>query len=439
MLTCAKLHQECTRASDNEADFSALISILKAGAESIFAGPTGRRQQRAKPAFHRRVGAAPPVNVWCPTRIGFGPGCAADILTHLQTLGTRRVLLVTGKRWATASGLRAAIEKPLHTAEVEAHVFARVMPEPRSTVVDAAVSEIQASGCDAVLGVGGGSAMDVAKLAALIATNGGACLDYEFGHPVTRPGLPVIAIPTTAGSGSEVTPYSVIRNAETGRKFTVQHPFLFPYAAVVDPELTVALPASITRCTALDAWVHGLEGYLSRLANPLVDFWAWPAVGLVFRYLARAVQHPTDRAARTNLSQAALMAGWVIAHVRTGMIHTLSVALAPYVDLPHGWLNAIITPYVLRFNLDAYNGRLRALVGSATQTRLASDLEALHAIIEWLHQLGVPQGLSHHAARIPGVANIIHRVSQDRGLKTVNPRPFSKQDLCQLLDALLRN
>ena len=376
-------------------------------------------------------------NISCPTAVAFGPGALDELPDLAAQIGGRKALLVSGRRFARQTGLIDRITEGLSRVGVGAEVFARVEPSPRSGTVDLALEALREAGCDLVVGLGGGSAMDVAKFAGMLATNGGSCVDYEAGRPVREPSLPVIAVATTAGSGSEVTPYSVINSSSTGRKFTIAHRRLCPRFAVVDPGLTAGRPRETTLASGLDAWLHALEGYLSAGPNPVADLWAERAVRLAYGNLAEVLKRPDDPAGRANMSLAALLGGWTISQVRTGMIHTLSAALAPHVELPHGLLNAVVAPQVLAFNSGRYGARLRRAAGWLAGREALADEQATRWLRGWLEGLGVPAGLASFGLDDGIVPGLIERVNQDEGLKAANVRPFGDADLAVLCEHIL--
>ncbi len=375
-----------------------------------------------------------PPDMGIPTRIRFGAG-AVEELPHLcSVLQASRVALISGSH----STLRLAqqVQNHLELSRIPTVAFSAVEPEPSSTTVDSALQLITETGCRLVVAVGGGSVMDVAKLAALASENGRCCHDYERGVSIEQESLPVIAIPTTSGSGSEATPYSVINSVETGRKFTVNTASLYPRYALVDPGLTLGLPPRFTLASGLDAWIHLLEAYLSQQRDSRLDSLIESTSRRIYRNLAQTLAQPQNLSARTEMAEASTTAGMVISQVRTGLIHTLSVALAPFSDLPHGLLNATITPHVLDFNSGENDHRLCDLVGGMTDAPVAKDPEAIEMLRHWLKKLGVATHLSLKPAD-SDISQMVQRVRQDAGLPSVNPKPFSDHDLETLLRGIL--
>jgi alcohol dehydrogenase class IV len=370
-----------------------------------------------------------------PTRVVVADGCVNRLPAVAAELGAHRAVLVTGRTFAVSSGLAGRVTELLASVDIDATLFAEVAPDPNSGQVDACADLVRASGADLVVAVGGGSAIDVAKLGAALAAGGGSCDDLEAGRVAVSVSLPVIAIPTTAGSGSEATPYAVVSSLSTGRKFTATHESLHPFAALVDPTLTRGASRSVTLAPGLDAWVHALEASLSAAPSAPVAPLAARVLAAASVELPRALAEPHAMAPRRALAAAATTAGAVIAQSRTGLVHTASVALAPYVAVPHGLLNAILVPHVLAFNLPAYDGALAASAG-AMGLACSDDEEALDGIRSWLADLGVPGSLGGalDAAALPG---LVARVNRDAGLPAVNARPFADADLEELFSGVL--
>lgn len=378
-------------------------------------------------------------NLSCPTKVTFGPDAVESLGAIVTGLNIRKALLVTGRHAVIDSGLRDRVVAILDAVGVESDLFSGVESSPLSTTVEALHLQLQENPSDCIIGIGGGSALDMAKFVAMLSTNGGQCSDYETGKAITKPSLPFIAIPTTSGSGSEVTPYSVVNNAVTGRKFTSSSPSMHPVHAIVDPLLTVGLPKMATRASGVDAWVQALEAYLSQLPNPLIDIWAEHAIRKIFKALPSVLQDPENVSARTAMSEASLLAGLSIAHVRTGMIHTLSVSLEPWVKQPHGFLNGVITPYVLNFNSGYYGNRLQNVAEWHSGHKVTSDSDAITIITDWLKSVGIPAGLATYSVDLVKVHNMVERVKQDKGLSTVNVRPFTEDDIRATLTSILEH
>jgi len=325
-----------------------------------------------------------------PTAVVFGAGAAACLGEEAEALaGGGRALLVTD-RGIVAAGIAGPVAAQLPGVEV----FDEVEPNPRHTTVDRAGALARRFKPSLVVGLGGGSALDAAKGAALLATNPGSIADYEGRAKYNIAPLPVLAVPTTCGTGSEVTWVAVITH--TGRRFkmSVKGPEMFPAAAVVDPDLLMTLPRPLIASTGLDALTHAVEAYTVRPATPFTDIFAREAVRLLFGHLRPAHQDIRDhREAREKIMLASVLAGLAFGNSDVGAVHCLSEAVGSLFDTPHGEANAVFLPWVMEFNLPVSGGRFADLARSAglgendgegAAVRLIEEIRALS------RALGIP-------------------------------------------------
>ena len=372
-----------------------------------------------------------------PTSIVFGYKSIDKLIDILNNLNLKHIFMVTSKNFKNRSNLIEVLQKEFKKYDMKVFLFDKVKPEPESDFIDKVVNIFKNSKCNCIISIGGGSVIDVGKYTAMMATNGGKCVEYEQGKIIEKPSIPLIAIPTTAGTGSEVTPYSVINNSITGRKFTITHENLYPRYAIVDPRFTITMSKKVTVATALDAWVHSLEGFLSDDENKLLNPIALESINIIMNELPDLILDQSNLKLRKNISMASLFGGMVISQVRTGLIHTMSVALAKFVSLPHGLLNAIITPYVLKFNKDFYNKKLIELCNIIVDDIKTND-QALEYIIEWLYHIGEPKGLKDYNLHESIIDGLVDRVREDKGLAKVNPRVIQNSDLQKIFLRILK-
>jgi alcohol dehydrogenase class IV len=361
----------------------------------------------------------------CPTEIVFGedaPGALAP--------PERRVLLLASRSLPDA--VVDGLARTLGQAGCEVTPVRRGGGEPDSATVDAFAAGLKETP-EAVVAVGGGSTLDFAKAVALVAASGGGIADYEFGARRAETALPLYLMPSTCGSGSEVTPYAVINNSETHRKFTLSAPCLRPRQALVVPGLLAGLPPVQIRATALDAFLHCLEAALGNPRHRLLEPLAASGMRLVRRHLPAALSGAPATSWAEPLARAALAGGLCIANARTGLIHTLSVALAAHADLPHGLLNAWLAPRVLTYNVGHYQGRLASLASEAFETQFGSDTEAAREVIAWMARLLPPDTAKLARARDFDAETVIARVRQDAGLPGVNVRPLPPGAITKLV------
>ncbi len=293
----------------------------------------------------------PIVELSWPTRIVLGPGALARLPAHLAALGVRRPLVVADPGIVKA-GLAGRVHLLLEAAGMRAVAFDEVQPNPTDRDATLGLAAWRRGGCDGLVAVGGGSSIDAAKLVQLLATHEPPLSRYDDaagGDRFVRPDLPpLVAIPTTAGTGSEVGRSAVVTLPETGRKTVIFSPHLMPRVAICDPRLTVDLPAPITAATGMDAFTHGLEAYLAAGFHPLADALAIDAVRRATRSLPVAYRSPGDLHARTDMMVAAIE-GATAFQKGLGAAHALAHALGPISRLHHGLANAVVLPHVVAF------------------------------------------------------------------------------------------
>ncbi len=344
-----------------------------------------------------------------------------------------RVLLLTGHSVAAA---RERLMQQLTEQAQGIVLLERPTGEPNSTAIDLLRSNITGK-FTAVVALGGGSTLDFAKAIAMLLVSGGQIAEYEFGDRTITGAVPLYLLPTTCGSGSEVTPYAVITNSNTGRKFTLCHPALRAKITCVDAELLQGLGQQNLIDGALDAFIHNLEALLSADGNRLIDPLARQGLQLGFQSLPATIENSSDLNLLADLALASLYGGLSISHSRTGLIHTLSVAFSEFSRESHGGLNARLLPYVLRFNQHHYARQLAAEVTTFTGRKMANDLAAVKFLNRWvMNQLG-NLSISLISGAKEQREHIVDRVLQDKGLAAVNPRPFDRTLLTELVEEVL--
>jgi alcohol dehydrogenase class IV len=286
--------------------------------------------------------------------IVFGSGTLARLGELAARLG-RRAYLVTGRSALARAGTTERIEELLRARRVSVASRQAVGGEPDTTVVDQGCRSAREAGCDLVVGVGGGSVLDAAKAIAGLLTNGGEALDYlevvGRGRKLERPAAPFVAVPTTAGTGSEVTKNAVLADPATGTKASIRHEHLLPRVALLDPELTRTLPPEVTAGSGLDALIQLVEPYVSRRDHPLIDALALPGIRRAASALPRAYADGNDAEARADMMLAANWSGMALAHCGLGAAHAFSGPLGGSFPIAHGMACAATIPYVISANL----------------------------------------------------------------------------------------
>lgn len=375
-------------------------------------------------------------------RIIFGNGALADAGAVVRSFG-RNALLVVGRDPRRAERLQAR----LGPAGVTVRTFS-VAHEPTTTDVEAGVAAARETACDVVVGFGGGSAIDAAKAIAALATNPGPVTDYleviGRAQPLARPPLPCIAIPTTAGTGAEVTRNAVLASPAHRVKVSLRSPLMLPRVALVDPELTQDLPPSLTATTGLDALTQLIEPYVSCRANPLTDPWCRDGLARVARSLRTAVANGREAAARTDLALASLAGGLALANAGLGAVHGFAGPIGGAFPVAHGAACAALLPHVTAANLRAlrerapahpalprYDEVARVLTGRAT----ASGDDLVVWLRELVSALQIPP-LSTYGlapADVPALVTAAMKASSMKG----NPLPLTEGECAGILSAAL--
>lgn len=315
----------------------------------------------------------------CPTRIEFGYGALERLPALAGELGCRRLLLVSDPG-LVAAGLVERAEGLLRGAGLAFESFTEVDQEPDHGTALKALAQARAASCDGVIGLGGGSALDGAKIVGLMLGNEGEPRDYVGLGKVPKPGVPVIAVPTTAGTGSEMTVWSVLSDKANDDKYPVGSPYNCPRIALLDPELSVSLPAAMTAATGFDALTHAMESYTNRVTQPISEAMAERAIGMIGDNLRLAVAQPDNREARGQMLLASTMAALAFNNPRLGLVHALTMPLGARFHIPHGLANGIVLPAVMRFNLRAEPvkyARVAALLGEDIEGLTAREAAAL--------------------------------------------------------------
>ncbi len=367
-----------------------------------------------------------------PTELFVGRGSARHLGEKVKEIGGKRAILVTDGGVAL-SGVLKGIEESLTAAAVPYVVFSEVEPEPTIQGVAKATAMLKDFKADAVVGIGGGSSLDSAKAVAVMATNPGEIFDYVgFGLVKTQP-LPIIAIPTTAGTGSEATYWSVLCDKTKNVKASVGGWNLMPTLAVVDPELSVTLPPRLTASTGMDALCHAMESYVAKSTQPISEGLSLAAMRLIARSLRRAVNRGDDMQAREDMLMGSLIAALAFNITRLGNAHALAIPFGAHFGIPHGVVNAILLPWVMEFNLPAATDKyitVATIFGEITDG-LAPDeaaAKSVSAIKKLLVDIGITEGLADWKVTEKDLQKIAEEAIKS-GNVPVNPRLTRVEDL----------
>jgi alcohol dehydrogenase class IV len=333
-----------------------------------------------------------------PTRFRFGNGSISQLAEVVRECGGSKAFVVLDPG-LKAAGLAEKITEPLKRDGVLFQVFDQITQEPGLSLADKALELAIEFGADCVIGAGGGSAMDVGKAVAILLTNGGKGEDYLGLGRIKKAGVPKIMVPTTAGTGAEVSFTAVFINEKTGSKGGMNGDPLYPEAAILDPGLTLSLPSAVTAATGIDAFTHALEAFVSTQAHPISDMYAIKAIALISDNLPQAYAHGGNIEARTNMLLGSLLAGKALATAGVGLVHAMSYPLGGMYHTPHGLANAVLLPYVVDYNIIGNPGKfaeIAAVMGYDTGSR--SPIEAGRVAVEAVYSLnaevGIPDNLT---------------------------------------------
>jgi len=374
-------------------------------------------------------------------RIVMGPGSADSVAAEVKRLGANKIIIVTDPG-LVKTGIVDRFEGLLNKAGFSLGRFDAVEPDPRYEVASQAAEFAKSSGADLILGIGGGSSLDIAKVAAILVTNAqpiGSLFGIDL---VEAPGLPLILVPTTAGTGSEVTPIAILSDHQEKLKKGIVSPHLFPASAILDPELTLGLPPSVTASTGMDALIHAVEAYTSKNATPLTDLLAVQAMKLLFENIRTAYANGSDLQARSNMLEGSMLAGMAFANAGVTAVHAFAYPIGAEFHIPHGVANSIMLAAVMEFNM---LGNLRKfaqmaeLFGEDTiglSERKSAQL-AVDALRTLAADLRVPSHLSEFGVKEEDIPSLAEGVMKVTRLLANNPRELGHQDAVDIYRSVL--
>ena len=322
-----------------------------------------------------------------PSSVIIGGGASAELLPQLRRLGAKRVLVVTDA-FMVKSGVVARLIAPLQEGGIETAVFDGVQPDPTVQNVRDGLALYRSSGAEAVVAIGGGSPLDAGKAISILTTNPEPLADYMGYHKIPKAGAPLLAIPTTAGTGSEVTKVAVITDTERDVKMMILDQHLLPVVALVDYELTLSMPAPLTAHVGVDTLTHGIEAYVSRKASEMTDPIALSCIRLAATHLVKAWEEPGNLAAREGMMLSAMQGGMAFANSSVCLVHGMSRPLGLLFHIPHGLSNAMLLPAVTRFSLVGAEARYATVARTMGLCAAdASDASAAASLVEGLEKL----------------------------------------------------
>ncbi|MBC7112400.1 MAG: iron-containing alcohol dehydrogenase [Candidatus Methanomethyliales bacterium] len=369
-----------------------------------------------------------------PTRVVFGPNSLDKLAEELKRFELKSVLLVSGKNVYKTEGYERV--RSIISSMCPLFEFNEVIPEPDSSTLSAVASKAREVKPSLVVGFGGGSSLDMAKMASALSVNQKDPVSYFKGEPLVNKGPPVLTIPTLAGTGSEVTPISVV--VEGNKKLAISHPFLYPSVTIVDPVLSVTAPPYSTASAGIDALCHALESFMSLDSNPITESLAFEAISLSDDYLERAYCNGEDLEARTGISLASVLAGMAFMNTGLCLAHGIAYTFAVKCQTPHGVSVAVAEPYVLEFNAPAIPDKLGAIAAAFGMDAVGSTPyeigEAIAArMIEIMDTLNLPTCLQDLGLDEKELEPMVDDLMKNYSRFIVkNPRKPSREDLVEL-------
>ena len=374
-----------------------------------------------------------------PNRMLFGWGAVSELGSHVAEFGAERPFLITDEG-VLAAGVLDPVRESLSAAGVDYEIWSGVRPDPTDEVVHAAADAYDAAGGDLIIGIGGGSSIDTAKAASILATNDGHVLEFEGSGNVPNPTPPTVYVPTTAGTGSEVGHWTIVTDSDTDVKEEIGDPYLLADLALVDPKLTASAPAPVKAATGMDVLTHAIEAYVSINAQSPTSALALDSIEKVGTHLPRAVEYRDgDREALTRMARASMQAGMAFNGAGLGAVHAVSHQVGSTFGVPHGLVNAIVLPYVMEYNLPQVPELMvdiAAALGEDVDRSKPADVEgrkAVRAVRRLGDRVRIPKTLAGTDADRAATSRLAAQALDDGSL-TGNPRATDAADLERILE-----
>ena len=383
---------------------------------------------------------------FCPVKVIAGHAALEHIPYELSALGAKRPMIITDKG-VRANNLLAPIEAAFAATNIEiGFIFDDVPPDSSLETVRAAAQAYRKNGCDAIIAVGGGSVIDTSKATNILVTEGGDDLTkYSGAHNLPNPLKPFFVIPTTSGTGSEVTMVAVVSDNQKHVKLAFASNYLMPNAAILDPRMTQTLPPHLTAMTAMDAMTHAIEAYTCMAANPISDAYATAAIKKISNNMFHVLDNPNDAEARLELAQASTMAGIAFSNSMVGIVHSLGHALGAVAHLPHGLCMNLFLPYVLQYNKDVNGDKIAELLLPLAGADIYAQTPANQRADKTISILNTMRDQLYALTKLPRTLSETGKVSKEQlddvaekalndGSMIYNPKEASLTDLRNILE-----
>jgi len=374
-------------------------------------------------------------------RIVMGPGSIKTIGIEVKARSAKRVLIVTDKG-VVAAGLLKSIEESFKAAKINYAVFDKVEPDPRYEIVADCVEMAKKTRAQLLVGIGGGSPMDITKTAAIMLTNKGPIGAYFGVNLVPKPGLPIILVPTTAGTGSEVTPIAILSDEGEKLKKGIVSPYLYPTISILDAELTLGLPPHVTSATGMDALIHGIEAFTSINATGITDMFNLRAIELIYKNIRIAYAKGDNIEARSAMMEGALLAGIGFANAGVTAVHAFAYPIGAEFHIPHGIANTLMLPHVIRFNVLGNLEKFAQLAKPfGIPTQGLDNLQIVDKVIAAIDRLAddikVPRHLAEFGVKEKDIPMLAEGALKSTRLLVNNPRNLTLEDAKKIYKAAL--
>lgn len=374
-----------------------------------------------------------------PQDVIVGKGSLKRLPEVAKKLGGSHGFIISGPH-LNKMGIVKSCADALEQVGIRVDAYTETEGNPSVETVDKATAAFKESGADFLVALGGGSPMDVAKAVGVVAKYGGNITEYEGGGKVPGDIIPLVAIPTTAGTGSEVTAFSVITDHSRNYKLTVFSYQLIPSYAILDPDLITTAPVSVAAACGIDALVHALEAYISKAASPFSDAMAEKALELIGKNIRRYVADRTDMEAAEGMLTGSLFAGIAFSWARLGDVHAMSHPVSAFFDVPHGVANAILLPTVVEYNSLADHGKYRKVYQYISQISISEEEFEPFMLVDLLEELNEQLGIPSSLGEVGVTEDKFDEMADDAmksGNIAVNPRSTTKQDVLSLYEKAL--
>ncbi|SEL76364.1 iron-containing alcohol dehydrogenase [Acinetobacter sp. DSM 11652] len=390
--------------------------------------------------------AKPYYEFFCPVKVIAGNAALEHIPFELDSMGSKKPLIITDKG-VRANGLLEPVEAAFAATEVKiGSIFDEVPPDSSLETVKAVTEMYRNNQCDAIIAIGGGSVIDTAKAANILVSEGGDdLLKYSGAHNLPRPLKPFFVIPTTSGTGSEVTMVAVVSDTANNQKIAFASKYLMPSAAILDPRMTLTLPPHLTAMTGMDAMTHAVEAYTCLAANPISDAYATAAIKKISENLFRVLENPKNADARLELAQASTMAGIAFSNAMVGIVHSLGHALGAVAHLPHGLCMNLFLPYVLDYNKDVNGDKIADLLLPLAGTDIYAQTPANQRADKAIAIINTMRDRIYDLTKLPRTLRETGKVTQSQldevaekalndGSIIFNPKEATLKDLKSILE-----